>query len=64
MLGRTKIYPPKEGLTADELTKGHHWLYTDIECPHCGYNQAVANTQYVGGPCMRCGELTGKGKDE
>lgn len=53
-----KFYPPDEGFTAEEVRRNLHWIYADIECPHCGYNQAVANTQYLGGPCMKCGKLT------
>ena len=45
--------------TEAEVRHGHLWLYADVECPHCGKNQPVAATHYVGGPCVRCGELTG-----
>jgi phage FluMu protein Com len=54
-----RIYPPPEGFTAEQLRHGDHWIYTDVECPHCGKVQPVAATQYVGGPCVQCGELTG-----
>lgn len=45
-------------LSTKEVEKGHTWLYTDVTCPHCGKEQPVAMTRYVGGPCIRCGELT------
>ena len=55
-----KIYPPPEGFTAEELRRDLHWVYTDVTCPHCGKEQPVAATRYVGGRCVRCGELTGE----
>lgn len=54
-----KIYSPADGFTADEIKRGMHWIYADITCPHCGKEQSVMNTQYLGGPCMQCGKKTG-----
>lgn len=54
-----RIYPPDKGLTKEQLQRGEHWIYMDVECPHCGKVQSVAATHYVGGPCVQCGELTG-----
>jgi ribosomal protein L37AE/L43A len=46
------------GYSVDEIKKGVMWLYADVKCPACGKEQSVANTGYVGGPCMRCGART------
>lgn len=58
-----KFYPPtdldRDGFTADEIQRGEHWLHADVTCPSCGKEQPVAATHYVGGPCVRCGALTG-----
>ena len=48
----------ERGYTADEIRRGIHFLYADVECPHCAKEQPVAATQYLGGPCVRCGKLT------
>lgn len=68
---RIKFYPKHSpsigqdaGFSADEIKRGIHWIYADIECPHCGKLQAVANTSYLGGPCIRCGQLTSGKQDE
>lgn len=56
-----KIYPNSYGdgsYTAEEIRRGMHWVHADIECPHCGFNQPVTMTNYLGGPCYRCGQLT------
>ena len=59
-----KFYPKfngraeDRGFTADEIKRGDHWLYADVTCQNCGKVQPVAATSYVGGPCVRCGELT------
>ena len=50
--------PDGSEYTADELAKGHHWVTTDITCPHCKKEQPVAITGYLGGPCCRCGKRT------
>jgi DNA-directed RNA polymerase subunit RPC12/RpoP len=62
---KIKFYPKHSpgmdgnaGFSADEIKRSVHWLYADIECPHCGKLQAVANTSYLGGPCIRCGKPT------
>ena len=44
--------------SANEIRLGIHWIHTDVTCPHCGKEQPVAVTGYIGGPCVRCGELT------
>ena len=54
-----KTYPPAEGYTAEQIRKGHHWIDTDVTCPHCGKVQPMAATQYFGGTCVECGGLTG-----
>jgi len=54
-----RFYPPDEGFSADEIKRGLHWVYADVECPHCGKVQPVAATTYVGGPCVQCGLHTG-----
>lgn len=53
-----RFYPPREGLTYEEIRRGDIWLYADVRCPHCGDDVAVSNTHYVGGPCPKCGGLT------
>lgn len=54
-----KVWFTPRNYTEAEVRHGHLWLHADIECSHCGKNQPVAATHYVGGPCVRCGELTG-----
>jgi len=68
---KIKFYPKHSsgidkdaGFSANEIKRGIHWLYADIECPHCGKLQAVANTNYLGGPCIRCGKPTSGEQDE
>jgi len=56
---KLKIYSKEDGFTADEIKRGIHWVYADITCPYCGKEQSVMMTQYLGGPCCRCGEKTG-----
>lgn len=61
MVPKLKTYPNSSGdgsFSAEEIRKGYHWLHTDVECPHCGKNQPVAATGYLGGPCVQCGKLT------
>ena len=58
MNGTYRFYPPDNGFTADDVRNGRMWVYADVECPHCGKVQPVAATQYVGGPCVQCGQLT------
>ena len=59
-----KQYPKHNGLkeergfTYEEIQRGEQWLYTDITCPHCDKIQSLCATGYVGGPCIKCGELT------
>lgn len=59
-----KFYPKSppdasgQGYSVEDIQKGLIWLYADVTCPSCGKEQSVANTGYVGGPCIRCGELT------
>ena len=48
------------GYTGEQIRKGHHWVNADITCPHCGKEQPVAMTGYLGGPCVKCGRLTGE----
>ena len=59
-----KFFAPKEGFSADEVRKNIHWLSADIECPFCKKWMAVAQTSYLGGPCVRCGRQTGLMKEE
>lgn len=53
-----KFYPPPFGYTKEEITKNLHWLDADVECQSCGKIQSVANTGYIGGPCIKCGKPT------
>ena len=55
-----KHYPPHNGggFTADEVRKNVPTVFTDVTCPWCGKLQPEAATQYLGGPCVRCGGLT------
>lgn len=55
-----KLYPRdlETGFTADEIMRGVHWLHTDASSQHCGKEQPVATTGFVGGPCVRCGKRT------
>ena len=55
-----KSHGPEEsrGFSADEIRRGINTLYMDITCPHCGKEQSVAQTGYMGGPCCRCGKRT------
>ena len=55
---RIKFYPKKGGFSAKDIRNGTHWLYADIECPHCRKLQAVSMTNYLGGPCICCGKRT------
>jgi len=59
---RFAVYPPtdidRDGFTAEQVKRGETWLYTDVTCGHCGKEQPVAATGYVGGPCIRCGRDT------
>jgi ribosomal protein S27E len=48
----------EEGFTASEIRRGLHTTYIDVTCPHCGKEQTVAQTGYIGGPCCRCGGYT------
>jgi hypothetical protein len=52
-----KIYPPKEGFTAEEMRKGFWSLYVDVKCtnPECGKEYSLANVNGLGGPCKVCG---------
>ena len=66
---KIKFYPkhstfdnPSGGFTSEDIQKGLHWIYADIECPHCGKLQAVSSTGYLGGPCVRCGHFTNGNK--
>ena len=63
---RRKTYgkPNGEGYTAEELMRNLHCVTTDIECPHCGKWQPLCGTHYDGGPCCKCGKLTGDKPDE
>lgn len=54
-----KIYPPKEGFTAEDINKGIHWLYTDVKCQDCGKEQSLAMTGSIdNGKCIKCGGKT------
>lgn len=59
-LDGVKFYPNahKEERANESIKNGHLWLLADIKCPSCGKEQSVANTGYVGGPCIKCGEQT------
>lgn len=48
----------ERGYSADEIRRGIHYIYADVQCPHCAKEQPVAATGYVGGPCCGCGKLT------
>jgi predicted RNA-binding Zn-ribbon protein involved in translation (DUF1610 family) len=50
--------PGENPYTNEEIEAGHHWVTTDITCPHCGKEQTIPATGYVGGPCVRCGKKT------
>jgi hypothetical protein len=52
-----KIYPPKEGLSAEELKRGWWLLYVDVQCtnPECGKVYSLANAGGLGAPCKKCG---------
>lgn len=50
------IYPPSEGLTAEELRKGHWALYADVHCDRCDRDYSVAQVGSVDGNCPKCGE--------
>jgi hypothetical protein len=54
------IYPREDGsgFTATEINRGLHWIYTDIVCPHCGKEQSIPATHYLGGSCHFCGKNT------
>ena len=56
-----KHYPKHDGsgFTPDEVRKNLPIIYTDVICPFCEKLQPVAATHYLGGPCIRCGKLTG-----
>lgn len=61
-----KIYPKHNereeyaGFTAEEIRKGHHWLYADVECEKCGKIQSLAMSQSTGhGRCIKCGGIVG-----
>jgi ribosomal protein S27E len=61
-----KLYPRHEasreadkGFTAEEIRKGHHWLYADVECEDCGKVQSVAMAGSTDrGKCIKCGGRT------
>lgn len=58
-----KQYPKIEGLakkgfSVDEIERGIHTLWMDVTCPNCEKEQSVAQTGYIGGPCIRCGMRT------
>ncbi len=50
-----KIYPPKEGFTAEEMRKGWWTLYVDVKCEDCGKEYAASCVGGIGGKCPRCG---------
>ena len=52
-----KIYPPPEGLTSEEIRKGHWTIYADVKCIECGKEHALTNAiQTSTGPkCIKCG---------
>jgi ribosomal protein S27E len=49
---------PEGGFTKEEIDRGLHTLYQDVECPFCQKLQTVASTGFLGGPCVRCGKRT------
>ena len=57
-----KQYPkhngPEEdrGFTADEIRRGEHTLYIDVECEECGKVQSFAMSP--NGICIKCGGKT------
>lgn len=60
-----KIYPKHNlqeedrGFSAEEIRRGIHWLYTDVECEKCGKEQSVAMAGSIdNGKCIRCGGRT------
>lgn len=48
----------KVGFSVEEIERGEHTLWIDVECPHCGKEQTLAQTDYIGGLCCRCGMRT------
>ena len=64
---RRKQYPnhngPEEerGFTAEEIRRGFHLLYVDLECPHCGFVVSLANLRSKSSDealCPRCGGVS------
>lgn len=60
-----KIYPkpngPKEerGFTMEEIQRGIHMLYADVECERCGKVQSLAQAgSSDNGKCIKCGGRT------
>lgn len=52
-----KIYPPKEGYTAEDIKGGLWALDADVKCtnPDCGKEWALSYVGSQGGPCLHCG---------
>ncbi len=52
-----KIYPPPEGLSNEEIKKGHWAIYADVVCKDCGKEHALSNCRQTpeGPRCVRCG---------
>ena len=46
------------GFTVDEIRRGLHLVYIDLECPHCGYIVSLANHRRRESVCPRCGGET------
>jgi len=51
-------YAPEQGFSKQDIERGLHTLFMDTKCPWCGKEQTVANTGFIGGPCIRCGKRT------
>jgi len=60
---RVMFYPEPGEMTKQAVKDGSVWLYADIQCPHCEKIQSVAQTGFLGGPCMRCEKPTGPEED-
>lgn len=56
------FYIKTENLSIEKIeeiiSKKYIYIFADIQCPHCGKNQSVISTKFLGGPCVKCGEMT------
>lgn len=61
---KIKIYPKSmvypcddDSFTPDDIRRGVHWLYADVECANCGMIQTVSAMGGLDGKCVSCGHL-------